>query len=218
MTNYKKYLNSTDKLLNYSLKTEYGLIRIDIKNGMEEKEVVKNVVIVLLAVALTCVSGLYVYQYVYQHGKTNDEVRIFPPSPSNNETSLTEDEGEKEATLEGLRGSEILEVLDGSKVKDYVQRENDYYIAGVRGTVIRISDQVLTLSRNGDILSIPVDYGKSVWAATEKTAEGRYRTRTTEFEEIKVGDFVSMKIEVKPNEPLKIVHIMLYSGNLKPSR
>ena len=120
------------------------------------------------------------------------------------------------ASLVGIKGQQIIDALYNSKVKGYIEQKNGYSRVGLLGKVTDIVGHVLMLLSNGEILSVPVD-NASIWVATAQTGVGKYNTRDGDFSEIKMGDFVSVTADVRPDGPLEIEYIVLFSGNIKPS-
>ena len=124
---------------------------------------------------------------------------------------------EEVPTLEGIVGLEIIDVLEGSGVKDYidVKEEGVFWVGGLRGDVVKISDRVLTLNR-GTKLAIPINEGVKISVAISKWSAGSTSTRSGTFEEIEVNGFVSIYFELYVDEPLRVIRLLFYPEPFKP--
>ncbi|PIU15906.1 hypothetical protein COT20_01080 [bacterium (Candidatus Gribaldobacteria) CG08_land_8_20_14_0_20_39_15] len=183
----------------------------------------KNIAIVVLVVALICATGFASYREGYSKGLETQISQFSIPS----ETGLAEDGGDEipELTIVDLRGDEVLRVLQETRAKDYIERQDNKYKIVLRGEVTEISGRVLTLSRKydplthgNDPLSLYINEEAQISVAIEKIAEYQQSMRTGKFEEIEIDNLVSISAELEPDKPLKVLIVWVYQGSLKPSR
>lgn len=200
------YLTNKENCIKPYLVTVIFKNRILKRDGKMSKKIVTTLLIVVI------LTGFGFGLYFWRSGGIPPLKTIEISQATNTTTTIPV----VSTSLVGIQGQQIIDALYNSKVKSYIEQKNGYSRVGLLGKVTDIVSHVLMLSRNGEILSVPVD-NATIWVATAQTGKGKYNTRDGDFSEIKIGDFVSITADVRPDGPLEIEYIVLFSGNIKPS-